>query len=239
MLVAFFMPLFFQSVQEASPLRSGLLLLPYALADAASGIATGVVISKTGSFIVFVWVGSAMITLSSGLLLIFNASTGIALDIGLMIVAGFAIGILFQPVLLSIHAHTEQDHVAMATAAVGSARTISGAMAVVVGGVVFQHGMAQEAPSLRAAGASDSLIRQFSGIDATANTPLIRTIENRATKAAVKVAYASSIHHIWILCVSVAATAFLASFLVKGKTLSSDHTETKTGLKSEREDSEA
>lgn len=238
MLVAFFMPLFFQSVEEASPLRSGLLFLPYALADAASGTLTGIIISKTGNFIAFIWIGSAMITLSSGLLLIFNANSGLGLDIGLMIVAGLAIGILFQPILLSVHAHTDQAHVAMATAAIGTARTISGAIAVVIGGVVFQNGMAQQASNLRAVGASEALIQQFSNIDATANTPSIRTIADPAVKAAVKVAYAQSLHHVWIMCVCVAATAFLASFLVKGKELSSEHTETKTGIKSESESTE-
>lgn len=229
--VAFFIPLYLQSAKEASPLRSGLIFLPYTIADAVSAVLVGVFINKTGSFITMIWGGTALLIVSTGLLIILSAHSSIALSIGLLIIAGVASGSSFQPILLAIHASTEQDNVAMATAVMGSARTIAGTIGIVLGGVVFQNGMAEQMSSLKASGASTALIRQYSGADATTNVLQIRHITNPLVKIALEDAFASSIRHIWILCTCVGVTGFLVSFLIQGKNLSSDHEETKTGLK--------
>lgn len=227
----FFLPLYLQSVQEALPLRSGILTLSFTIADALSSILTGVILSKTSSFIELLWAGTGLLTLGSGLLILLGPDSSVAVVIGLQIVVGVAAGVLFQPVLLAIQAHTIQDDVSGATAALGTARTIAGATSVVIGGIVFQNGMSSRMKVLEASGLSSSLVQQFSGPEATANTGLIRLIENQAVKAAVKRAYALSLKNVWVMYTSMAGAALLASVAVTKKRLSDEHTETVTGLK--------
>ena len=42
----FYMPLFFQSVKEASPIRSGVLILPITVGEALMGITAGIFIHR-------------------------------------------------------------------------------------------------------------------------------------------------------------------------------------------------
>ncbi|HEU0048671.1 MAG TPA: MFS transporter, partial [Nitrososphaera sp.] len=54
----YYLPLYFQSVQEASPLRSGILILPVIVTEATMGILTGVLMHMTGRYLEIIWVGT-------------------------------------------------------------------------------------------------------------------------------------------------------------------------------------
>lgn len=60
------MPLFLQSVLEASPLRSGVLLLPLIVTGAIFGVLCGVIIHRTGRYREIMWVGSFFMCLGYG-----------------------------------------------------------------------------------------------------------------------------------------------------------------------------
>ncbi|KAH8743502.1 hypothetical protein F5882DRAFT_269723, partial [Hyaloscypha sp. PMI_1271] len=49
------LPLYFQSVKEASPVRSGILILPITITGALMGIITGLIIHRTGRYIELIW----------------------------------------------------------------------------------------------------------------------------------------------------------------------------------------
>ena len=227
----FFLPLYLQSVKEATPLRSGILTLSFTISGDVSGVLTGIILSKTGHYKVLIWVGTALLTLGSGILIVLHADSSVATITGLQLLAGTAFGVLFQPVLLSIQAHAHQDDVSSATAAFGLARTLGCATSVVLGGIVFQNGMGRQTQRLVEAGGSDAVIQQFGGVNATANALLVSQIGDVRVKAAVKIAYALSLQNVWILYTSVAGAALLVSVFIVGKQLSSEHTETVTGLK--------
>jgi hypothetical protein len=46
----YYLPLYFQSVDQASPLRSGLLILPLMVVQSVVEIMSGVVINRTGHY---------------------------------------------------------------------------------------------------------------------------------------------------------------------------------------------
>lgn len=92
----YYMPLFLQSVLEATPLVSGLLLLPFIFTGALAGVAVGVIIHRTGRFREVAWMGTALLCLGFGLFITFNANTTKAQAIGFQIIAGIGSGMLFE-----------------------------------------------------------------------------------------------------------------------------------------------
>src|SRR4051812_49262998 len=109
------MPLFLQSVLEASPLRSGLLLLPFIVTGACAGVAAGVIIHRTGRFREIMWIGTVLLCLGFGLFIHFNAHTTTAQAVGFMVIGGIGSGVLFEPPLIAVQSQVHQQDVATAT----------------------------------------------------------------------------------------------------------------------------
>ncbi|GMG34343.1 unnamed protein product [Aspergillus oryzae] len=217
--------------KEASPLHSGLLILPYVLAEAALSLAAGLIIHRTGHYLEVVWTGTALVLLGSGLLIDFNATSSLAKIICYQIVAGAGCGLLFFPPLLALQSNVPQDENAAATATFGFIRNMAMAMSVVLGGVIFQNGMDTRQSDLLAAGLSDSMVKELTGSEAAANVMVIQSIADTLQRSVVKDAYAWSMRNIWILYTSLGACGLLVSLFITRQHLSVEHVETKTGLK--------
>lgn len=226
-------------MQGASPLRSGILLIPLVLLASVSGMLTGLFIHRTGKYVLLIWVGTIMVTLSTGLYMLLNASSSIALIVGLECLGGASAGLLFQPPLIALQAHVKQDDIATATATFGFVRQIASAIGIVVGSVIFQNSMSARSSDIRASGASAQIITQFAGAEAAANTLEVKSIAINAVQLAVKQAFAISLRDMWIYFTAVSAVSIIATFWIQHKALNEEHTETKTGLKMEKASPEA
>jgi hypothetical protein len=231
----YYLPLYFQSVQEASPLRSGVMILPVIITEATMGILTGVLIHRTGRYLEIIWIGTIFMTLGFGLLTDLNATSTLREIIPFQIVAGIGSGVLFEPPLIALQTLVSQEDTATATATFGFIRNVGLSLSIVIGGVVFQNGMSLRAPELRASGLPSNITDQLSGGAAAANVMVIRTLQNPAQKLVVKEAYAWSMRNMWILFSSVGVCGILATAFISKQVLGREHTETKTGLKKEKE----
>ena len=216
---------------SASPILSGLHILPLTLFEAFVSITAGVIIHRTGRYQELIWGGMAMLTLGTGLYINIDASSSLGKIIGFEIVAGIGAGMLFEPPLIALQALVAQDDIATATATLGFIRNLATSMSVVIAGVVIQNSMSQRSGTLRAAGLSDELLSEFTGGDAAANVNKIASIMDVAQRDAVKEAFAWSLQRTWILMTAMAGFGLLASFFIIKAVLSKEHTETKTGIK--------
>jgi hypothetical protein len=231
----YYLPLYFQSVQEASPLHSGLLILPVIVTEATMGILTGVLIHRTGRYLEIIWIGTIFMTLGFGLLIDLNATSTLREIIPFQIVTGIGSGVLFEPPLIALQTLVSQDDTATATATFGFIRNVGLSLSIVIGGVVFQNGMSLRAPQLRASGLPSNITDQFSGGAAAANVMVISTLQNPAQKLVVKEAFAWSLRNMWILFTSVATCGIVATAFISKQVLGREHTETITGLKKEKQ----
>ncbi|KIW71250.1 hypothetical protein, variant [Phialophora macrospora] len=226
----YYLPLYFQSAKEASPLRSGLLLLPLILTEAFTGIAGGIYIHHFGRYLELIWVGVVLLTVGNGLYVDLDATSPIGSIAAFEVLSGLGVGLLFDPPYIALQALVSQDDIATATATLGVMRNIGVSLSIVIGGVIFQNGMRLQKPALQAAGLPADLVDDLSGPDAATNVNLISTIANRAQKLAVKQAFAWSLRNLWITCTCMAALGLFAAGLVTQTELTKEHTETKTGL---------
>lgn len=220
---------------SASPIQSGLYILPLTILEALMGIGCGVIIHRTGRYRELIWAGLLLLTLGTGLYIDISATSSLGKVIAFEIVAGMGAGLAFEPPLIAIQSLVAQDDVATATATLGFVRNLATSMSIVIGGVVIQNSMSLQASRLRAAGLSPALVTDFTGGDAAANVEMIKKIVDPAQRLAVKEAFSMSLRNMWILMAAVAAVGAVASWCIKMSVLSHEHTETKTGIKEKEE----
>ncbi|KAJ5669499.1 Efflux pump dotC [Penicillium macrosclerotiorum] len=230
----YYIPLYLQSVKGASPLRSGVLLLPLSLAEACSGIVTGLVIHKTGRYLELVWAGFLLMTIGNGLYIHLGVGSSLGEIVGYQIIGGVGAGFLFQTPIIAIQAMVSQEETATATATLGFIRNMATACSIVLGGVVFQNSMSEMKGSLLASGMSESLAEQMSGSSAAANIEIIKEITNVTQLQAVREAFAWSTRNMWILYTCMSAIGLLASGFIAKAHLNKEHVETITGLSQEK-----
>ncbi|ETS80253.1 hypothetical protein PFICI_07782 [Pestalotiopsis fici W106-1] len=232
----YYLPLLLQSSLEASPLQSGLLLLPFIVTTAISGIACGAFIHRTGRFQEILWVGALFLCLGFGLFISFNIHSSTARIIGYQLIGGLGSGLLFETPIIAIQSQVRPEEVATATSTLIFVRNIGITLSVVIGGSFFQSSMDKQMTYLESAGLPWDLISKFSGNKVMANILSIKNIQDQAWKTAVETAICLSMRNVWILFTAVAFAGLVASLFIRQGHLSTEHTVTGTGLKKTQQD---
>jgi hypothetical protein len=114
----YYLPIYFQSVDDATPIRSGVLNLPLVLAIAVGSTVSGVIVSKTGHAAPFMLGGAVLATVSAGLIYTFDIGTSTAKWIGYQFFYGAATGLAFQMAINIAQASVEPADVSSVTATV-------------------------------------------------------------------------------------------------------------------------
>ena len=228
--VEYYLPLYFQSVKQASPLHSGVLIVPMMITEAATDIVVGILIHQTGRYREIIWAGVTLMTLGTGLYISLRTDPSVARIIGFEIIGGIGTALLFQTPMIVIQNTVSQADTASATATLGFSRNMATALSIVLGGVVFQNSMAARQSSLAAAGLSESALEALSGDQAAANVGIVKSVQDAAQRQAVKDAFAWSLRNMFIMYTCVAGVAMAASAFIKQRHLRTEHTETKTGI---------
>ena len=230
----YYLPLYFQAVKQASPLRSGILILPIVVSESSTGILTGIITHQTGRYRELTWLGMTLLTIGTGLYIHLGTNSSVGEIVGFELIEGLGSGFLFQSPMMAIQAMVSQADTATATATFGFIRNIATSMSLVLGGVVFQNSMSSRVPVLRDAGLNSTLLSAFSEGKAAANVEMIQTIADAGQRRAVEDAFAWSLRNIWIVFACVAGVGLGMSVLMKHKDLSNEHTETRTGIEEMR-----
>ncbi|KAL6706835.1 hypothetical protein ACN47E_004978 [Coniothyrium glycines] len=230
----YYMPLYLQSVLEASPLRSGLLLLPFIVTGAVAGVGCGFIIHRTGRFREIMWVGTFLLTIGFGLFISFDAYATTGKTVGFLIIGGIGSGVLFEAPLIALQSQVRQQDVASATATLSFIRNIALSISTIIGGTIFQNSMNSQVRHLEAEGLPESILRLLDGDSAMANVMLPATLNNPIWELAAKKAFAYAMRNMWITYTVFAFLSFVASGFVEVAALGTEHVETVTGLRKEQ-----
>lgn len=190
----------------------------------------------SGRYLEPMWLGLALLTLGSGLLINLDANSSLGKLIVYQIILGIGSGPQFQCPILALQATARTADVGVVTATSGFVRAIAAAVSTVVGGVIFQNGLASHHSQLVTALGAE-LAGDFSGAEADVNVLSIGSLPADQQRL-VQGAYASSLSTMWILYTCVAAAAGIASIFVESRVLTKEHEEVKTGLAAEAAKSE-
>ncbi|KAK4167236.1 putative transporter [Cladorrhinum sp. PSN259] len=231
---SYYLPLYFQAVLGASPLMSGVYILPFVLSLSVVSAITGGIIKKTGRYLECIVGGMAIMTIGFGLFINLEPKANWPKIIIYQIIAGVGVGPNFQAPLIALQSTVEGRDMAVATATFGFVRQLFTAISVVIGGVVFQNSMQDQYPQLLAElgpEAADLL----SGRNAASSVGMVQQLPEQDQDVA-HYAYYKSLRTMYIMYVAFAAVGTLVSLLVGSRTLSKDHQEHKTGLQQMKAD---
>ncbi|GAA6062204.1 hypothetical protein JCM10212_006485 [Sporobolomyces blumeae] len=92
----YYIPIYFQTVQGSSPLRSGIQMLPLILLNMFSGIVAGWICSKWGTWHYPMAYGLALTSIGAGLFSTMTDSTGTGKWVGYQLIAGSGSGALYM-----------------------------------------------------------------------------------------------------------------------------------------------
>ncbi|KLU92882.1 hypothetical protein MAPG_11827 [Magnaporthiopsis poae ATCC 64411] len=223
----YFLPLYFQAVLGASPLMSGVYILPFVGSLSLVSIASGFLIKKTGKYLGPIVFGFVLFTLGFGLFIDLGGPSASgpnwAKIIIYQMVAGTGTGPNFQSPLIALQTFVSQPEVASATGTFQFVRQLSTAISVVIGGVVFQNSMEGQRGRLL-----------------EACIPLVHLRMNGCTVAQIpgeagliaRGAYWQSLRTMYTMYVVFAGLGLVCSVFIGSRKLSMEHEEHRTGLKS-------
>ncbi|KAI1735262.1 major facilitator superfamily domain-containing protein [Xylaria scruposa] len=98
----YYLPIYFQSINDASPILSGVDTLPLVIATTVSIISSGIFVTKTGHVVPLQVASTIVATVGAGLIYTLGIGTGIGNWIGYQIIAALGWGAGFQiPVVVA------------------------------------------------------------------------------------------------------------------------------------------
>ncbi|KAK4031982.1 major facilitator superfamily domain-containing protein [Parachaetomium inaequale] len=132
-LVIYYIPIYFQSIGNATPTMSGVYNLPLIIATTISMVTSGMLISATG-LAVPIQVGGAVIgVIAAGLLYTLDIDTGVGKWIGYQLLGGVGWGLAFQIPIIVGQANADPEDISSVTAmCIGGTAFVTAAQAAFV-----------------------------------------------------------------------------------------------------------
>ncbi|WKT52094.1 Major facilitator superfamily [Fusarium oxysporum f. sp. vasinfectum] len=148
----YYLPIYFQSIDNQSPIGSGVRNIPLIALFSVATFASGKAITKTGTAAPYLVVSSVIVTIASGLFYTLDIGTSTGKWVGYQILAGFGYGIGLQvPVVIS-QAFAAPSDMAPVTSIIIFARTLGGTFLITAAqsGFINQiiHKLSRTAPTV-------------------------------------------------------------------------------------------
>ncbi|KAF2501646.1 MFS general substrate transporter [Lophium mytilinum] len=139
--ILYYLPIYFQSVHNASAIGSGVRNLPLIIALTISVIFSGAVLVKVGYATPFMIIGAAIGAISSGLLYMLDIDSSAGRWIGFQILCGFAAGGTFQVPLSVVQVNAKPEDMSATTAMVFFFQMIGGSFSLSAAQSAFNNRM--------------------------------------------------------------------------------------------------
>ncbi|WP_433411969.1 MDR family MFS transporter [Microtetraspora malaysiensis] len=134
---ATFLPQYMQLVHGASPVASGLLILPSMLGMVAVLIGTGRLISRTGRYRIYPILGGATVAAGMLVLLMLRPGTNLPLASGLTLIGGLGVGLLMQSTTIITINSAEPRDMGAASGSVTLWHTMGASLGVAALGALY------------------------------------------------------------------------------------------------------
>ncbi|KFG81517.1 putative MFS transporter [Metarhizium anisopliae] len=162
-MTGYFLPLWFQSVKQASPADSGLMMLPSTISQICGAILCGALVRKLHYIPPWAILGSMVTAIGSGLMVTFEKDTSEGKWIGYQILAGFGRGTALNMPVIAAQEVLVAEEFAIVSASIPLSQYLAGSIAISVGNAIFQNGL----PSALRKYAPDVNPKLISGTGAT------------------------------------------------------------------------
>jgi hypothetical protein len=117
-ILLYYLPIYFQSIHNASPINSGVRMLALIIPLTLAAIVQGFALSKIGIVPLFWIFGGAIATIAAGLFYTMDIDTSSGKWIGYQILAGFTTGATFQVAIANAQVHAKSEDLSQVSAIV-------------------------------------------------------------------------------------------------------------------------
>ncbi|OCF40442.1 hypothetical protein I317_05745 [Kwoniella heveanensis CBS 569] len=213
--VNFLLPQFFQGVQGASSLRSGVDLIPFSIGLSVFGVIAGEITTRLHIVRPVIWTGFALTALGFGLWYAFMTSTvSYATQEGLQILPAAGIGMAVSTPMLVIQASMPAKDMAASTAAWVLMRSLAASVGVAIFTAIFNTGLRSRFSKIEGYGTLFVAPTSVEGYKA------IHELPEGDIKVQVLKAFADSMRVCWIIgcaliCCALALTLCTKSYSMK------------------------
>ena len=132
-----YLPTFFQLVNGATAVGSGLMMIPMTLGNVFGSMGSGSLVSKTGRYKIFLITGPILTLGGLGLLGTMTAGTAYLQAASGMFLVGIGIGVMMQNLVVIVQAQVERKDLGVATSATNYFRMIGASVGIAVFGSIF------------------------------------------------------------------------------------------------------
>jgi EmrB/QacA subfamily drug resistance transporter len=203
-----YLPFYFQVVRGATPIVSGLMLLPLMAGILTMSITTGRLVSRTGRYRIYPLIGTIVMTVGMATMTLLGATTPYAVLSIFMVLLGAGMGMVMQNVVLATQNAVEVEVLGTATSGLMFFRSLGAVFGTAMFGAIFVNRIDAWLPKLLPAH-----VRSTFHIHATASgfniSPEALHRLPLAVQQAVTQAFVHSIHTVFVVAVPFAALSIL------------------------------
>ncbi|KAK5637180.1 hypothetical protein RRF57_012892 [Xylaria bambusicola] len=225
----YFLPVYFQSVLATGPVISGVNLLPLPIITMPFAILAGVGTTKFGRYRPFFFVGTALLTLSYGLLTRLDEHTTTAYWAGVEAITAVGLGVLTTTTWPAVQAPLEEVDQAVSTAAWGFVRSFGYVWGVAIPGAIFNSRVNSLSSAISDTAVRASLINGGAYELAATGGGASTQDWSPELRAQITTIYVKSLKLCWQVGIGFGLLGFLISFVLKDIPLR-DELDTEYGL---------
>ena len=215
MIVVYYLPIWFQAIKGASAVHSGIMNLPLLLSLVVGSIASGILVSKIGYYVPFMYASCLLMSIGAGLLTTFTTTTAHPKWIGTQVVIGVGIGFGMQQASIGAQTVLEKKDVPTGVSLMFFAQSFGGAVFISVAQNVLSNRLIAKlsgVPGFNPTAVVDTGATDLRGVIGPKYIGLVVQAYNLAL---TDVFYIS----VGLACAMVAGAAFMQWRSVKGKEL--------------------
>ncbi|KAK2036645.1 MFS general substrate transporter [Colletotrichum somersetense] len=134
----YYVPLYLQNAHQYSAIQSASIQVPLVISQAVVSILSGQYISRVHRYGEVIWAGFGLWTLGAGLTLIYDSHTKPGIIVIPLIIIGMGIGLIFQPTLVALQAHSLKSRRAVIVSNRNFFRCAGGACGLAISAAVLQ-----------------------------------------------------------------------------------------------------
>lgn len=201
---AYFLPIYFQSIQGSSPFTSGVHLLPSILSQLVLSIVSGVAVSRLGYYLPWAIAAAVLMSVGSGLISTWSTDTDAGHWIGYQILLGAGRGAIIQMGMVAVQTVLPNSQIAVAMAVLTFTQGLGSSVLITVANTIFDNSLVSELHSLAPSVSADAVL--------AAGATAFRDFVPEEELPGVLEAYATSFDRAFYLMVGLAAATFVTSW---------------------------
>ncbi|KAF7537740.1 hypothetical protein G7054_g3472 [Neopestalotiopsis clavispora] len=233
--ILFFLPVFFQAVQAASPARSGVLLLPAIVVGVPGAAVAVILLAKFGRYKPLHLIGFGIFTLGVGLFVMFDKDTPLAEVVVFEMIAAGGSGFVLNTLLPAVQGTLEEKDQAATTAAWSFVRSFGAIWGVAIPAAIFSNRFGQL--SYRILDPQARSLFDHGDAYQLANADYIGTFAPTTQDQIIGV-YTDALKQVWEIGIVFSGVSFLLVFLEKEIKLRTE-LDTEYGLEKEKKQADA